>query len=298
MAKTRQAFTLIELLVVIAIIGILIALLLPAVQQIRVAAARMQSANNLKQCTLALHNFADNHSGQCPTLSGNELDSPNRRDPFFFALLAYVEEDNYYYAIKAGLVPKSSAHTVKVFISPSDPTLAGLSDGNGLASYAANAVAFDRRSNLSSSFPDGTSNTIAFAEHYAFRKGVIQFSWFLEESLTTPVKPPSGGMLVHRASFAEFRPSLDLFGQPVPLDVYPITQGNPPVTTGSVAGLTFQVAPPVDNYDPRLAQTPYKSGMLVALVDGSVRTLSPRMAATTYWAAVTPAGGEVLGVDW
>jgi len=79
-------------------------------------------------------------------------------------------------------------------------------------------------------------------------------------------------------------------------DIYPITIDR--VSKGSVGGLTFQVRPALSDCDPRLAQTPHREGMLVSLGDGSVRTLAAGMSGTTYWAAVTPAAGEVLGLDW
>src|SRR5262245_25454072 len=95
MVARRNAFTLIELLVVIAIIAMLVALLMPAVQKVREAAARTQCLNNLKQIGLALHTYEGAFNG-FPTGIADDFARGGKRRSLFVPLLPYIEQDGVY----------------------------------------------------------------------------------------------------------------------------------------------------------------------------------------------------------
>ena len=277
----RNGISLIEMVVVIAIIAILIGLLLPAVQGVREVAIRMRSVNNLRQINLAVHHFALDHGDRVPAYDMGPA-SPNPYKSLFVAILPQIEQGGVYRKIVEAGATGPTNYYVPQYVSPADPTVSEDRKQYGLASYAANVWAFEPGMSLVASYQDGTSNTIAFAEHYTQCGPQIGFMYGWYGRLPGTLRP---------ATFAD----------PDQGDPFPITIGSPPVSRGSYDTQpvipTFQTAPSIKDCNPRVPQTPHRAGMLAAIMDGSVRTLSPSIAPAIYWGAITPSGGEVLA-DW
>jgi prepilin-type N-terminal cleavage/methylation domain-containing protein len=308
----RRGFTLIELLVVIAIIAILIGLLLPAVQKVREAAARTQSQNNLKQIGLASHGYND-AVGHLPPAFVEFGPAKGYKDGSWVVhTLPYMEQDNlkravdnqggasgHYYAITYNQAPP------KPYISPLDPSQSnGAYNDSGwgiysVTGYVANYLCMGGIVNKTTGTPfildtkrqilgvsDGTSNTIMYTTRLA-----------VCERQPCPYRPSYSGPFYNIAPYAnasdwyEWMPVINYWK-------------NGPASTGYLTGADtkFQVNPTwagrTATCDFRLPTQTGSGGILVALADGSVRVVTSGITGQTWYAAMTPTGGEVLGGDW
>jgi prepilin-type N-terminal cleavage/methylation domain-containing protein len=313
MVKVRKkGFTLIELLVVIAIIAILIGLLLPAVQKVREAAARTQAQNNLKQIGLASHNYHDAVGHLPPAFVEYGLTKGYKDGSWVVHTLPYIEQDNLkrqvddntsasgqYYAITYNQSPP------KPYINPLDPSQSnGAYNDSGwgiysVTGYVANYLALGGLVNKTTSptflldtkkkllsLTDGTSSTILYTTRLA-----------VCERNPCAYRPSYSGSFYNIAPYAnasdwyEWMPVINYWKDGA-------------TSTGYLTGAAtkFQVNPTwagkTATCDFRLPTQVGSGGILVGLGDGSVRVVTGSVSGDTWWAAMTPTGGEILGVDW
>jgi prepilin-type N-terminal cleavage/methylation domain-containing protein len=320
----RRGFTLIELLVVIAIIGILIALLLPAVQAAREAARRAYCSSNLRQQGVAAHHYHDTYRHLPPGIGYYPSSANGVFGTYHFHLLPFLEQGNLYNQ-SLGSVPFPGgpitvhypgnnyvySQPVSTFLCPSDPSVGSdgvvLIDGVsfGASCYAPNALVTARadftqnppvpnpqgRARIPNDFGDGTSKTILHAEKYA-------------RCTNTNMAPPfqDGGTAWGYATSVLFP------WQPLPMippgkafqpgfAIAALVSRGAPNAIGPGSLFQVQPSPFLGNCDPTRASTSHPGGIVVGMADGSVRTLAPDMSGDVWWATVTPAGGEVQSSD-
>lgn len=293
MIKRRKGFTLIELLVVIAIIGVLVALLLPAVQQAREAARRAACKNNLKQIGISLHNYHDLHRTFPPGYTYRRGSQNENAAGFGWGALilpqleqtAIYNQFNWNLAIwDPGNEPPRARH-LAIFLCPSDPVSSGqfVEMGPTPEKYAMGCYVgsfgppdldatqekrdgmFSRNSSTrAADVRDGLSNTLMAGERVngPFRRAGVHGPHVTYETTWA-------------AAVREWDDATDDHGHMVLFQT-----GSPPN------------APTSDDRD---VSAPHVGIAQFLLGDGSVRPIGESINSGVYQALSTRAGGEVVG---
>ena len=290
MRNRRHGASLIELILVLGIIFLLTGLVLGAVQKARLQASKQVAMNKIKQVLLATHHYASINNDTLP----NTLGEPPSRGSVADALGPYLDPSAT--SLQGSISWWRLSSDPSLSLSPQStgaPAPFGLTDhiANVTSSLAMNPMVYATNTKLSVSFPDGQSNTIAITEHYGIC-GPTTFEWSLVTVICAdgPLnkRVPCVGASGHRATFADT--GFD--------DIVPVTTVRDSVATsvGSRA-VTFQVRPPLSACDPRVPQSSFPGGILVGLVDGSVRFIPSSIDHSIFWGAVTPDRGEIVALD-
>lgn len=143
MSRQSKAFTLVELLVVIAIIGMLVAILLPAVQSARGAARRSQCQSNLKQMGIAITSYDASHSSYPPGATTDNIGAQDGKFSGFVDLLPYMEEQSIHDRMDLtarwntnGVNLEMSQQLIQVYQCPSSPSTVGMGVSGAASDYA------------------------------------------------------------------------------------------------------------------------------------------------------------------
>ena len=325
----RRAFTLIELLVVIAIIAILIALLVPAVQKVRQAAALTQCRNNVKQIVLACHNADSAFKKLPPTQGWYPIPKPSKGGGYgtlHFHLLPYIDQQSVYsssllpgpsysnfdgdnpggpyYSGECGVGTASFVGTAMIaaFVCPSDS-----SDPKGPGVPFQNPVAANLDPANAGDYYAPTNyacNSQVFGLPYAFGSIPVPLSLvsitdgtsntiFFGERLQycNGASVPLDGQ--QRGTFWDWsEPSADSGNSQYPMFT------NYWYETGQGILSVPQINPKPGYCDYTTLQTTHASGMIAGMGDGSVRAIQASIALSTWEAIQTPNGNEALGDTW
>jgi prepilin-type N-terminal cleavage/methylation domain-containing protein len=309
--RRSKGFTLIELLVVIAIIAILIGLLLPAVQKVREAAARMSCTNNIKQIGLGVHDY-DSAIGKVPPFFGGPTYAPTGPQTVYANwsgyLLPYLELTNTYQAAVANgnntystnVSPENIA-PIKVFQCPSDST-SWAGHTNASINYASNIFVFDPQGQkaIAVSMPKGLSSTVMFAERYRYcapsSGGHTDATWgsSINGSDNGWWSIPGFGYPTYAAKY----PGFGGWTQNTGGCCWPDYTSTGASANGNLGGTAFQVNPSATACDWHVTQGAHTGTMQVGMGDGSVRGVSSGVSVPTWVTACTIDSPNPLGSDW